>query len=130
MQNEVATNEWGVILRHPDALELRWLPTTAAMSDGAFMATLCLLAAEAEKARPRAIFIDATDFKHRFDGPHVMQWRDAHVVPRYGAAGVRKVAFLMPGFPDVGKIATEAPAVFSTKYFDERAAALAWLDAR
>jgi len=131
MQNTVADNEWGVIRQHPDLLELRWLPSSAAMSDGAFMATLCLLALEAERLRPRAILVDATDFRHRFEGPHVMQWRDAHVVPRYGAAGVRRFALVMPeGFPDVGKVATEGPAVFPTKYFGDRASALAWLRAQ
>jgi len=33
-----------------DVLELRWLPSTASMSDGGFMATLCLFAWEAERA--------------------------------------------------------------------------------
>ena len=108
MSKELVRNEWGVILQDSELVELRWLPSTASMSDGGFMATLCLFAWEAEKARPRGLLIDALEFHHRF-GEGVMVWRDAHIIPRYGAAGVRKFAFVMPnGFPDAGKEASSA----------------------
>ena len=44
MATRLVANEWGVIVRHDghDLLELQWLPTTADMTDGGFMATLCL----------------------------------------------------------------------------------------
>jgi hypothetical protein len=122
-------NEWGVIVEHKDLLELRWLPTTSTMTDGGFMATLCLFAWEAEKARPKALFIDATEFTHTF-GAGVMEWRDAHIIPRYGAAGIRRFAFLMSaGFPRAGAEAVEGPAIFPTKWFIDRQEALAWLRA-
>lgn len=122
-------NEWGVIVDHKDVLELRWLRSTATMTDGGFMATLCLFAHEAEKVRPKSLFIDATEFKHAF-GPGVMDWRDAHIIPRYGAAGVRRFAFLMPaGFPGAGAEAVEGPAVFPTRWFVDRPQALEWLRA-
>jgi len=124
---DVARNEWGVIVDHRDVLELRWLPTTATMSDGGFMATLCLFAWEAEKSRPMSLFIHATEFNHTF-GPGIMEWRNAQIIPRYGAAGVRKFAFLMPpGFPDDGVEAIDGPAVFPTKWFVNRQAAMEWL---
>jgi len=128
MATQLAENEWGVILQHDGhLLELKWLPSTATMSDGGFMATLCLFASQAEKARARGLVIDATEFRHRF-GEGVMAWRDAHIVPRYGAAGVRKFAFIMPpGFPDAGKEAVEGPAVFPTKWFVKAPEAMAWL---
>jgi hypothetical protein len=127
---EIAQNEWGVILNHGDVLELRWLPSTSAMTDGGFMATLCLFAREAEEVRAKGLFIDATEFDHRF-GPGVMEWRDAHIIPRYGAAGVRQFAFLMPpSFPRAGSEAVEGPAVFPTKWFIERHEALRWLRSR
>jgi len=131
MATKLADNEWGVILRHESLalLELRWLPSTAEMTDGGFMATLCLFVWEAEKIRPRRLLIDATQFRHSF-GSGVMEWRDAHIIPRYGAAGVRKFAFHMPaGFPRAGVEETEGPAVFPTKWFVDRQAALAWLQA-
>jgi hypothetical protein len=129
MAKEVVENEWGVIVQHDGILELRWLPTTAEMTDGGFMATLCLFAWEAEEARPAGLLIDAVEFRHRF-GDGVMPWRDAHIIPRYGAAGVRRFAFLMPaGFKDAGKEEFEGPAVFPTKWFVNREDAVAWLSA-
>jgi hypothetical protein len=123
-------NEWGVILDHADLLELRWLRSTSSMTDGGFMATLCLFVWEAERSRPRSLLIDATEFTHTF-GPGVMEWRDAHIIPRYGAAGVRRFAFLMPaGFPKAGAEAFEGPAVFPTKWFVDRENALLWLRAQ
>jgi len=129
MATKLSENEWGVILQHDghDLLELQWLPSTANMTDGGFMATLCLFASEAEKARARRLLIDATQFRHSF-GEGVMAWRDAHIIPRYGAAGVRKFAFLMPpGFPDAGKEAIEGPAIFPTKWFVNARDAMTWL---
>jgi hypothetical protein len=124
---ERVKNDWGVIVDHVDVLELRWLPSTSTMSDGGFMATLCLFAFEAEKVRPKALFIDATEFQHAF-GAGIMAWRDAHIIPRYGAAGVRRFAFLMPpSFSDPGREAVEGPAVFPTKWFVDRRTAFAWL---
>src|SRR5579859_8034372 len=125
--NTVVQNEWGVIVDHGDVLELRWLPSTSTMTDGGFMATLCLFAGEAEKSRPHRLFIDAIEFKHQFT-TGVMEWRDAHIIPRYGAAGVRKFAFLMPpGFPQAGSELVEGPAIFPTRWFVDRTEAFTWL---
>src|SRR5262249_10933344 len=129
MSKELVTNDWGVISQDGSLLELRWLPTTATMSDGGFMATLCLFVTEAEKVRPRGLMIDALEFSHKF-GEGVMAWRDAHIIPRYGSAGVRRFAFLMPaGFPHAGEEKFEGPAVFPTKWFVNREEALAWVRA-
>jgi len=128
MAKEVANNEWGIILQHgPDLLELKWLTPTATMADGGFMATLCLFVSEAERVKPRCLFIDATEFRHRF-GPDVMRWRDDHIIPRYGGAGVRKFAFQIPaGFPKAGTEEREGSAIFPTRWFVDRQAALDWL---
>jgi hypothetical protein len=130
MGSKVAGNAWGEIVHHESngILELRWLP--AEMTDGAFKATLALLAWEAEKLRPSFLLIDATLFDHQF-GPDVMRWRDDCIIPRYGAAGVTKFAFLMPAdFPDTiekgGMEASGEPAVFATAWFSQRENALAW----
>jgi hypothetical protein len=132
MARDVARNEWGIVVHHADrnVLELRWLPV--AMTDAAFKTTLALLALEAEKVRPRAILIDATQFRHQF-GPGVMDWRDACITPRYAAAGVRRFAFHLPeGAPHVmEKGGTEqydgSSAVFPTAWFSQRQNALDWL---
>jgi hypothetical protein len=133
MSLTVATNEWGEIIHHnaDGILELRWLPSR--MTDGAFKATLALYAWQAEKIRPSFLLIDATQFRHQF-GPGVMQWRDDYIIPRYGAAGVKKFAFHVPaGFPNTieagGKEAFEGPAIFPTAWFSVRQNALSWLEA-
>src|SRR5262249_4284722 len=126
---EVVSNEWGVIVDHTDLLELRWLPSTSSMTDGGFMATLCLFASEAEKARRHGLLIDATEFRHAF-GPGIMEWRDAHIIPRYGAAGVRRFAFLMPAdFPRAGTEAIERAAIFPPQWVLDWNEALQWLGA-
>jgi hypothetical protein len=126
---ELVHNAWSVIVDHEDVLELRWHKTTSTMTDGGFMATLCLFVWEAEKARPKGLLIDATEFRHTFS-PGIMEWRDAHIIPRYGAAGVRKFAFLMPaGFSKAGAEAFEGPAIFPTKWFVDRELAFNWVRA-
>jgi len=130
MSSKVAGNAWGEIVHHESdgILELRWLPVE--MTDGAFKATLTLLAWEAEKLRPAFLLIDATRFRHQF-GAEVMRWRDDCIIPRYGAAGVTKFAVHMPAdFPNTiengGKEAFGEPAVFPTAWFSQRENALAW----
>jgi hypothetical protein len=130
---KLAGNQWGEILRHEadDILELRWLPTK--MSDGAFKATLALFVWEAEKTRPSFLLVGATQFRHQ-PGEGVMKWRDDAIIPRYGAAGVKKFALHMPaGFPntmETGSAETfEGPAVFPTACFSERGHALDWFKA-
>ena len=133
MSSKVVANAWGEIVHHEaeGILELRWLPLE--MTDGAFKATLALLAWEAEKLRPRFLLIDATQFRHR-PGTGMMQWRDDSIIPRYGAAGVTKFAFLMPdGVPNTmeqgGKETIDGPAIFPTAWFSRRENALQWFEA-
>jgi len=130
MSATLASNAWGEIVHHKSdgILELRWLPT--AMTDGAFKATLALLALEAEKVRPSFLLIDATQFRHK-PGAGVMQWRDDCITPRYGAAGTKKFAFHMPaGVPNTmesgGKEVVDSSAIFPTAWFSERQHALDW----
>jgi hypothetical protein len=132
MPVSVAGNPWSTILHHEEdrILELRWLPSTAGMTDGGFKATLALFVWEAEKRRPPFLLIDALHFNHEF-GEGVMRWRDDHIIPRYGAAGTRKFAFVVPdGFPGTveagGKPEAEGEAIFPTGWFSVRQNALEW----
>jgi hypothetical protein len=132
MPLERARNPWSIILHHEEdrVLELRWLPATSAMTDGGFKATLALFVWEAERVRPPYLLIDALQFNHEF-GEGVMRWRDDHIIPRYGAAGTCKLAFLVPdGFPATveagGKAEPEGDAIFPTAWFCVRDNALAW----
>jgi hypothetical protein len=132
MSSQVAQNQWCEILLHTDdgILELRWLPVT--MTDPAFKASLALLALEAERAHPSGILIDALNFRHSF-GPGVSEWRNDCIVPRYGAAGVRKFAIHMPeGVPGVmeegGAEKLDGPAAtYPVAWFSKRQNALEWL---
>ena len=127
----VASDQWGQVIYYDewDSLELRWLPSTANADDAALRTTMEVFANEAVNRRPKTLIVDTTQFNHTW-GDGLMQWRDAHIIPRYGAAGVRKFAFVMPpGFPDSGREAVEGPAVFPTKWFLDRQQALAWLAA-
>jgi hypothetical protein len=130
---EVAGNEWGKVLHHErwQTVELRWLPTTRDMSDEGFKESLELLAGAGERLRPQFMLIDATEFHHDF-GEGVMAWRDEHIIPRYGSAGVTKFAFLVPegapGTVELGGVpAVEGPATFPTGWFSTRERAYRWL---
>ncbi len=126
---ELVRNRWAVVARHGELLELRWLPSTASMTDVGLMATLRLFAWEATRARPRGLLIDARDFRRRLDD-RVMAWRNARIIPLYHAAGIRRRAILMPvGFGEPGREAIEGSAVFRTKHLINREAALEWLRA-
>jgi len=132
---EVARNEWGAILHHPDwhTLELKWFPSTRQMTDDDFKATLELHASQAERLKPIAfMLIDATEFFHTFGDDGVMTWRDEQIIPRYNTAGVTKFAFhVPPGAPGTvesgGTPAVEGRANFPTGWFSTRQRAYAWL---
>jgi hypothetical protein len=130
---EVARNEWGVVLGYEDwnALELKWLPSTREMKDDGFKETLVLFAAEGERAKPDYMIIDAVEFAHEL-GDGVLDWRDREIIPRYNAAGVKKFAFIwaegMPGTVESGSTpAPEGPADFPTGWFTGRERAYKWL---
>lgn len=109
-------------------LETRWYDTTAGLTGSQFKAWLTSFTDHLERLGRANVLVDATAF--RMDPSQVdAQWRDATIIPRYEAAGVRKIAFHMPpGMPLVGKAPEpEGPATFPTGYFDARADALDWL---
>jgi hypothetical protein len=129
---EVARNPWGVVVHHEawGTLELRWLPGD--MTDTDFEETLQLLAGMGERYRSRFMIIDANEFHHEL-GPGVMQWREENILPRYEAAGVTKVVFLVPAsFPGTvesgGDPIVEGGASFPTAWFSTRERAYQWLE--
>jgi hypothetical protein len=133
MAVEVARNGWGIVSHHEqqEILELRWLPSTAEMTDDDFKTTLEMFAEQAERAGAPLLLIDATDFQHRF-GEGVMAWRDRRIIPRYNASGAKRFAFHVPeGFPDAmeagGRPVIDGPAIFPTAWFTQRQHALDWL---
>jgi hypothetical protein len=130
MTEQIYEDRWGEVFDRPsgDLIELRWFDTTAEMSASEFQSWLTKFAECVEKCGRSRVLIDSTAFRMspaKMDGP----WRDANIIPRYNAAGVRKFAFHMPeGMPMIGQPPeNEAPGRFPTGYFGKRQDALAWL---
>jgi hypothetical protein len=126
----VYEDRWGAIIDYPDTdlLEIRWYDTTSAMSADDFKRWLSEFASHEERLRRHAMLTDATSFlmdRANLDDA----WRDANIVPRYNASGVRKFAFHFPeGVPMIGQPpAIEGSAKYPTGYFGRREDALAWL---
>jgi hypothetical protein len=132
---EVARNQWGVILHHPDThlLELKWFPSTRQMTDDDFKATLELYTSEGERLQPiTSGLIDATEFFHTFADKETLAWRDEHIIPRYNAIGMTRFAFQLPpqapGTVEAGgSPAVEGSATFPTAWFSTRERATRWL---
>jgi len=130
---ELAANEWGTIVYHPqwNTLELTWGQQTRSMSDDGFKQTLQLMADRGLQVRPKYMIIDATEFFHAM-GEGTLAWRDQHIVPLYNDAGVEKFAFLItdgaPGTVEKGaEPAPDGPAAFPTGWFETRERMYAWL---
>jgi hypothetical protein len=130
---ELAANEWGTIVYHPqwNTLELKWGKQTQSMSDDGFKDTLQILADHGLKFRPKYMIIDSTEFFHAV-GEGTMAWRNEHIVPLYNRAGVEKFAFLVtdraPGTVEKGaEPAPDGPATFPTGWFETRERMYAWL---
>jgi hypothetical protein len=130
---ELVRNQWASILHHPNdrILELRWLPSDAPVTESAWKAVLALFASEAERVRAPFLLVDSRQFHKEPFGDGVMQWRNDFIIPRYGAAGVQKLAFLdAAGEPSTmeagGTEVVDGPAIFPTAWFSERANAEAW----
>src|SRR5262245_13312584 len=127
MSQEVARNDWSIIILHADFIELRWLPTSAQLDDQGFTGTLTWFAAEVDRARPRGILSDAVDLLFKPREP-LMAWRREEIIPRYAEAGVQRFAFLVrPDHPNLGREVYEGAATFPTRWFARRDDAVEWL---
>ena len=126
----VYNDDFGSIIDWADAdlIEIRWYDTTKDLTAEKFNDWLAAFASEVERAGRSGVLVDAVQFRMEMSVMD-MAYRDANIIPRYNAAGVKRFAFLMPvGMPAVGAPqAPEGPAAFPTAYFDTRPAALAWL---
>jgi hypothetical protein len=127
MSQELTRNAWSTIISHAGFLELRWLPTSAALDDAGFMGNLDWFASETERLCPRGVLSDAVDLLF-VPGEPMLAWRRENIIPRYAAAGVRAFAFLVrPDHPQVGREIHEGIANLPTRWFSGRAEAIAWL---
>src|SRR5712692_3423130 len=127
MIEQVYEDRWGEIFDRP-SIDVRWFDTTADMTAPEFQDWLSKFAECVQRCRRTRVLIDSTTFRMspaKMDGP----WRDANIIPRYNAAGVKKFAFHMPeGMQMIGQPPeNEVPGRFPTGYFGKRQEALAWL---
>ena len=126
------SDRWGDILDRSDnnCVEIRWFDTTTGMSGDDFNGFLETYAGCVEASGRTGCLVDANQFKMDFEQMNT-GWRDANIIPRYNAAGVKKFAFIVPAGapPTRNPPAPEGPAKFPTGYFPGRADALAWLKA-
>lgn len=119
MGTELYSDEFGRIIHHGarSVLELEWSEGTASMTDEDVKEWLERYTSFAETHHPAYLLIDARRFRHRFDAK-LSSWREAYIIPRYNAAEVRKLAFLLPKeFHPGGEPAPETGAIFPTGYF-------------
>ena len=86
-------------LSHKGAvLAFRWTEDTADLTTEGFQEALRHYAATAERYRPRGLLVDVTHL--RFPGPPPAEgWRDAEILPRYIAAGGRRMAYVASASP-------------------------------
>ena len=124
------TDDWGEVIDRPehDTIEIRWFDSTSEMSGGEFNDWLSRFATEVERAGRSGVLVDGLAFAMPMDRMDPA-WRDANIIPRYNAAGVKRFAFLMPaGMPAIGAPpAVEDPATYATAYFGTRRSAMEWL---
>jgi SpoIIAA-like len=108
-----------------------WKEATASMRDADFQAALEAYAGAVEKQGAIRGLVDLRGFRHR-PGDGVGTWRDAHIIPRYNAAGVQRFAYVMPQGqepPPLGQDGKPASPgeQFVTRYFATEKEARAWL---
>jgi hypothetical protein len=116
-----------------NAVELRWNAATKSMAESDFRSGLEHLTDFLTAERVPNVLIDVTEFGYR-PASDFSPWRDANIIPRYNAAGVKKFAFLVPaGSPNTveggHEPAEEPPGKFPTGYFKSRDRINAWFDA-
>ncbi len=110
-----------------------WSEATASMTEEQFRIGVERLAALLEREHLPNAIVDVVKMAYR-PAPDFEEWRQANIIPRYNAAGVRKFAFIFPsGFTGTVENgvspAPEGKAKFPFGYFGSREGAFSWLAA-
>lgn len=108
-----------------------WSEDTASMTEEQFRVGVEHLAGLIERENLPNVIVDVVKMAYR-PAQDFEEWRQANIIPRYNAAGVRKFAFVYPsGFPGTVENgvapAAEGKARFPFGYFGSREGAFAWL---
>ncbi len=127
----VHEDRYGSVIDYPDDdyLESRWYDGSAAFTTQSFNDRCVLFADIVERSGRTKVLIDAVQFGMSTEDLDV-DFRDTQVTPRLNAAGLEKIALIVPAdFPPVGAPpAPEGPADFPTAFFATRSEARAWLE--
>ena len=105
MTQQVYEDKFGEIFDRPSAnlIELRWFDSTSEMSAPEFQSWLTKFVESVERCGRSGVLVDSTVFRMspaKMDGP----WRDANIIPRYNAAGVKRFAFQAFGAVDPTRV--------------------------
>jgi hypothetical protein len=129
---ELSRDEFSTYFRDDQRslIEQRW--SSAPMSEQQFRERIAMLAQFLERAHVQNVLVDMSKIEHT-PSEDFNPWRQAHIIPRYNAAGVKKFAFILPpGAPDTVENGTtpavEGAAKFPTGYFASRDQALKWFE--
>jgi hypothetical protein len=121
-------DDFGHIAHNPTSnlLTLTWSAKTASMEDEDFQTSNMALAVLADEHKATGALVDVRLFGHAF-GDDLGRWRNRNILPIYGRAGLRKMAFLhgpVFGGPSEGGMPGET---FATRHFTALENALDWL---
>ena len=108
-----------------------WSEATASMTEEQCRVGVQRLAELIEREHTQNVLVDTAKMAYR-PAPDFEEWRQANIIPRYNAAGVRKFAFILPGgATDIVENgvspAAEGKAMFPFGYFATRERAFTWL---
>ena len=128
--NLIHEDIYGSVIDYPDNgyLETRWYDGSSAFTTESFNDRCVLFADLVEQSGRTKVLIDAVQFGMNAQDLDV-EFRDTKVTPRLNAAGLEKIALIVPAdFPPIGAPpAPEGPADFPTAFFATRSEARAWL---
>lgn len=107
-----------------------WSEATASMSEEQFRAGVERLVELIEGEHLQHVLVDVVKMAYR-PAADFEPWRQAYIIPRYNAAGVRKFAFVYPsGFTEIAENgvspAPEGKSTFPFGYFGSQERAFAW----
>lgn len=126
----VHEDDYGSMIDYPDDdyLEVRWYDGSSALTTETFSQRQAVIAGVVEQCGRSGMLVDTLQLVMN-PGEIDDDWRDANVTPRFNAAGVEKLALLVPAaVPLVGATPMhQGPAEYPTAFFATRADARAWL---
>lgn len=126
----VHEDDYGSMIDYPedDYLEVRWYDGSSTLTTETLSQRQAVIADVVEQCGRSGMLVDTLQLVMN-PGEIDDEWRDANVTPRFNAAGVRKLALLVPAaVPLVGAAPIhQGPAQYLAASFATRADARAWL---